>query len=91
MVTELLIACALLGCVSIGQHQDDPGRSLCRTRIDGLDLSLADRGFHNIAVRSRRPLLHLVGVPSASCDLEPSVDAIERLADDAPGTDIERV
>jgi len=36
-------------------------------------------------------MLHLRGVASALLDLEPSVDAIERLADDAPGTDIERV
>src|ERR1700729_1814512 len=86
-----MIARALLGCNSIGQHQDYPGRSLGRTRIDGLDLSLADRRFHNIAVRSRRPLLHLVGVASAACDLEPSVDAIERLPDDALRAGIERV
>ena len=90
-VGYVMIACALLGRISIGQHQDDAGRSLRRTRIDGLDLSLADRRFHNIAVRSRRPLLHLVGVASAACDLEPSVDAIERLADDALRADIERV
>ena len=68
-----------------------PGRALRRTRIDGLDLSLADRSFHDEAIGRLRPLLHLVGVASAACDLEPSVDAIERLADDALRADIERV
>ena len=86
-----MITCALLGRISIGQHQDDARGALGHIRIDGLDLSLADRRFHNIAVRSRRALLHLVGVASAACDLEPSVDAIERLADDALRADIERV
>src|ERR1700733_8284691 len=90
-VRYVMIACALLRCISIGKHQYDPGRPLRGTRINGPDSPLADRRFHNIAVGSRRPLLHLVGVASAACDLKPSVDAIERLADDALRPDIQRV
>ena len=87
----VMIAGALLGRVSIGQHQDHARRSLGRTRIDGLDPALADRRFDDEAIGRRRPLLHLVGVARAAGDLQPAVDAVERLADDALRADIERV
>ena len=76
---------------AIGQHQDDARRALRWTRIDGLDSSLPDRSFDDKPIGRLGPLFHLVGVTSASCDLEPSVDAIEPLADDAVRADIERV
>ena len=68
-VGRVMIACALLGRISIGQHQDHARRSLRRTRIDRLDSSLADRRFHEDAICRLRTLLHLIGVASASCDL----------------------
>ena len=61
-VGYVMIACALLGRISIGQHQDHAGRALGHTRIDGLDLPLADRSFDDEAIGRLRPLLHLVGV-----------------------------
>ena len=88
---HVMIACALLGRISIGQHQDHARRALRRTRIDRLDSSLADRRFDDEAIGRLRTLLHLVGVASASGDLQPSVDTIQRLADDALRADIERV
>src|ERR1700678_4074821 len=87
----MMIACALFGRISMGQNQDYAGRSLRWTRIHRLDLSLADRGLHDKAIGRHWPLLHLERVASAACDLQPPVDAIERLADDAPRADIERV
>ncbi len=86
-----MIAGALLGRISMGEYQDHAGRSLRHIRIDGIDSSLADRGFDDEAISRLRTLLEFVGVESAACDLEPTVDAIERLADDALRTDIERV
>ena len=79
----VMIAFALLGRISIGQHQNYAGRSLRRTGIDGLDSSLADRRLDDEAIGRRRTLLELVGVASPACDLEPTVNSIERLADDA--------
>src|SRR5271156_1435143 len=87
----MMITCALFGRISMGQHQDYAGRSLRSTRIHRLDLSLADRGLHDKAIGRHWPLLHLERVASAACDLQPPIDAIERLADDAPRVDIERV
>ena len=90
-VGHVMIACALLGRISIGQHQDHARGALRRTRIDRLDSSLADRRFHEDAIGCLRTLLELVRVASAAGDLQPSVDAIERLADHALRVDIERV
>ena len=88
---DVMIACALMWRISIGQHEDNARRTLRRTRIDGLDLSLADRSLDDEAIGRLWILLHLVCIASASGNLQASVDTIQRLADDALGADIERV
>ncbi len=78
-----VIAGALRGRVAMGEDQDDARRLLRSTRIDRFDFSLSDRRFDHKAVQ--RVLLHLIGVARAAGDFQSSVDAVERLADDALG------
>jgi hypothetical protein len=77
-----VIACALLGRVSMREDQNDPGRFLRRARIDRFDLSFSDRRFDRKAIQ-RFILLHLIRVARSAGNFQSPVHAIERFADNA--------
>ena len=86
-----VIACALRRGVSMREDQNYSGRVLRRACVDRFDLALSDRSFDHKAVQRVVALLHLIGVARAAGDLQPAVDTIERLADNALRTDIEGI
>ncbi len=63
-----VIAGALCGGVTVGEHENHARRVFCSARIDRSDRSLSDRGFDHEAVERVPLLLYFIRIDRGACD-----------------------